>query len=57
MAKTKGSRKVGRQKAKKLRSGSAISAYVRGRVDFNGYVKMGGLTSPAGRTKTRRGGL
>lgn len=53
MAAGKGSRKVGRQKAKKLRNGSAISQYVRGRIDFNQYVKNGGLTSPSGRTKAR----
>lgn len=47
------SRKVGREKQKKLRSGSAISQYVRGKCDFNKYVGNGGLTSPAGRTKSR----
>lgn len=54
MAQSKSGRKVGREKAKKLRNGSAISAYVRGKVDFNGYVKMGGLESPAGRNKRKR---
>lgn len=53
MAKEKGSKKIGREKEKRKRNGSAISAYVRGKVDFNGYVKMGGLESPAGRHKSK----
>jgi hypothetical protein len=43
--KQKGSRKVGREKAKRKRSGSAISQYVRGKITFEQYVKMGGLNT------------
>jgi len=39
MAKQNGSRKIGRQKKKKLRKGNAISQYVRGLISFDQYLK------------------
>lgn len=41
----KGAKKHGREKKKKLRSGSAISQYVRGKISFDQYVKQGGLNT------------